>query len=120
MDTRTDFTKNVIKVIKAIPRGKVATYGLIAKLAGKPQGARGVGWILHSSTHGHDLPWQRVIKSGGKLSFPEMSSSYLLQKRLLVAEGVEFHNGKIDLKIFLWNKQPPKESHRYNPKKRAK
>lgn len=118
-DARTEFTKNVIKMIKAIPEGKVATYGLIATLAGKPQGSRGVGWILHSSTHGNDLPWQRVIKSGGKLSFPEMSTQYLRQKRLLELEGVEFINGKIDLKKYLWDKRITKASSRYVPKKKV-
>lgn len=105
MDESTEFTKKVIKFIKAIPEGKVATYGLIAKLAGKPQGSRGVGWILHSSSHGHELPWQRVIKSGGKLSFPEMTEPYFRQKRLLELEGVTFTNGKIDLKKYLWDKK---------------
>ncbi len=119
MDSRTDFTKNVIKMIKAIPEGKVATYALIAKLAGKPQGSRGVGWILHSSSHGHSLPWQRVIKSGGKLSFPEMSAEYLRQKRLLELEGVEFTNGKVDLKIYLWNKKP-KDPNRFTPQTKKK
>lgn len=118
MDTRTDFTKKVIKLIKAIPEGKVATYGLIAKLAGKPQGSRGVGWILHSSTQGNDLPWQRVIKSGGSLSFPLMSSEYLRQKRLLELEGVEFtSSGKIDLKKYLWSKKPPINENRYTKKR---
>lgn len=116
MDTRTEFTKKVIKLIKAIPEGKVATYGLIAKLAGKPQGSRGVGWILHSSTHGNGLPWQRVIKSGGTLSFPEMSNSYLRQKRLLELEGVEFNNGKINLKKYLWDKKIRETENRYTPR----
>jgi methylated-DNA-protein-cysteine methyltransferase-like protein len=107
IDERTEFTKKVIKLIKAIPEGKVATYGLIAKLAGKPQGSRGVGWILHSSSHGHELPWQRVIKSGGTLSFPEMTEPYFRQKRLLELEGVTFTNGKIDLKKYLWDKKLP-------------
>ena len=119
-DERTEFTKKVIQLIKAIPKGKVATYGLIATLAGKPQGSRGVGWILHSSTRGNDLPWQRVIKSGGKLSFPEMSTSYLLQKKLLEHEGVIFTNGKVDLKTYLWGKKAPPPQNRYIPKKAAK
>lgn len=116
--SQTDFTKNVIKMIKSIPEGKVATYALIAKLAGKPQGARGVGWILHSSSYKHSLPWQRVIKSGGKLSFPEMSSGHLRQKRLLELEGVHLTNGKVDLKIYLWNKRP-NETKRFSPKKKS-
>lgn len=121
MTTQTDFSKKVITLIKKIPKGKVATYGLIAKLAGKPQGSRGVGWLLHSSSTTNDLPWQRVIKSTGQLSFPEMSSSYILQKRLLEAEGVSFINGKVDLKNFLWDKKIPTENaERYIPKKTKK
>jgi methylated-DNA-protein-cysteine methyltransferase-like protein len=104
MDTRTEFSKQVIKLITAIPKGKVATYGQIAKLAGKPHGARGVGWLLHSSTRSRRLPWQRVIKAGGRLSFPEWSSTWSLQKRLLEKEGVILNNGRIDLKKYLWNK----------------
>lgn len=117
MDERTEFTKKVIKLIKSIPEGNVATYGLIAALAGKPQGSRGVGWILHSSTNGHELPWQRVIKSTGHLSFPEMSSPYFRQKRLLELEGVSMTNGKVDLKVYLWDKKIPRQPSRYISKK---
>lgn len=105
MDTRTDFTKKVIRYIKAIPRGKVATYGLIAKLAGKPHGSRGVGWILHSSTKARGLPWQRVIKAKGRLSFPEGTTAFLRQLRLLEKEGVEVREGRIDLKRYLWSRK---------------
>jgi methylated-DNA-protein-cysteine methyltransferase-like protein len=90
----------------------VATYGLIAALAGKPQGSRGVGWILHSSSGAHELPWQRVLKSGGKLSFPEMSAPYIRQKRLLELEGVPLTNGKVDLKKYLWSKKIKKTKSR--------
>ena len=99
----TEFTKNVISFIKKIPKGKIATYGQIAKLAGKPQGSRGVAWILHSSTLKHDLPWHRVINSQGKISFPEGTDHYFKQRRLLEVEGVHFReSGKIDLKLFQW------------------
>ncbi len=118
MTDKTDFTKKVIKFIKAIPKGKVATYGQIAALAGKPQGSRGVGWILHSSSRGHDLPWQRVIKSGGKLSFPEMSEPFILQKKKLAVEGVVVENGKVDLKIYQWQKSPVKKLERFVSKKK--
>ncbi len=103
MDSRTEFSKQVVKLIASIPKGKVATYGQIAKLAGKPHGARGVGWLLHSSTRSRRLPWQRVIKAGGRLSFPEWSGAWSLQKRLLEKEGVILNNGRIDLKKHLWN-----------------
>jgi methylated-DNA-protein-cysteine methyltransferase-like protein len=106
MDTRTEFSKRVLKVIKSIPEGKVATYGLIARLAGNPHGSRGVAWLLHSCSKSHKLPWQRVLSSKGKISFPEASVSYTLQKQLLQSEGIVFENGRIDLKKYLWKKKP--------------
>jgi methylated-DNA-protein-cysteine methyltransferase-like protein len=108
-DPRTDFSKKVIGLIQSVPRGKVATYGLIAQLAGKPTGSRGVGWLLHSSTNKHRLPWQRIIKSGGRLSFPVDSRSFMLQKLKLEAEGVEVVSGRVDLKKYLWAKKPALE-----------
>jgi methylated-DNA-protein-cysteine methyltransferase related protein len=101
-DALTEYSNRVIKLIQAIPKGKVATYGLIAELAGNPRGARQVGWILHSSTQKYQLPWQRVIKAGGKLSFPEQSVAYLQQKELLEQEGIVFLNARVDLNLYLW------------------
>ncbi len=98
----TDFTRVVIKIIKNIPSGKVLTYGRIAKLAGNPQAARQVSWLLHSSTKKYNLPWHRVINSLGKISMKTFDDREY-QKRLLEKEGVVFKdNYKIDLKKFLW------------------
>ncbi|WP_373998419.1 MGMT family protein [Bdellovibrio bacteriovorus] len=109
MEELNEFSKNVIKLIQLIPKGNVATYGQIAKLAGKPQGSRGVAWILHSSSKAYKLPWQRVINSQGKISFPEDSSFFKKQKSLLLKEGVIFtEKNKIDLKKFQWKKEPKK------------
>jgi methylated-DNA-protein-cysteine methyltransferase-like protein len=58
MDEMTPFSKMVIRLIKKIPRGNVASYGQIAALAGNPRGSRGVSWILHSCSRSHKLPWQ--------------------------------------------------------------
>lgn len=100
------FTAKVIALIKQVPAGKVATYGQIAKLAGKPQGSRGVSWILHSSSKAHELPWQRILNSQGKISFPVGSAEFKKQKRLLIKEGIEFDDSdKIDLVRFLWKKK---------------
>lgn len=99
----TEFTKKVIGVVKKIPKGKVATYGQIAKLAGKPQGTRGVVWILSSSSASNDLPWHRVINAKGKISFPEMTEHWIRQKGLLEREGILFSEGRVvDLKKFQW------------------
>jgi methylated-DNA-protein-cysteine methyltransferase-like protein len=103
----SDFTVKVISLVKQIPRGKVATYGQIARLAGKPHGARGVGWILHSCTETHGLPWQRVLNSQGKISFPVRSKLCGEQRRRLKAEGVCFlTSASIDLEKYQWKKKP--------------
>ncbi|PJD92938.1 MAG: DNA methyltransferase [Legionella sp.] len=100
---RLEFSKRVITLIRAIPPGTVATYGLIAKLAGNPRGSRSVGWLLHSSTQKYDLPWQRVIKSEGRLSFTDGSPNFAMQKSYLEAEGIIVSkHGRINLKTFLW------------------
>ena len=98
----SDFTQDVIKIIKNIPSGKVLTYGRIAKLAGNPQAARQVSWLLHSSTKKYNLPWHRVINSLGKISMKSFDDREY-QKHLLEKEGVVFRdNYKIDLKEYLW------------------
>lgn len=99
----TEFSIQVIGHIKKIPKGRVATYSQIARLAGNPNGTRGVVWILHSSSYLQDLPWHRVINAKGKISFPEMSEKWIQQKALLQKEGIKFEAGEvIDLKIYQW------------------
>jgi len=88
--------------IKKIPRGKVATYGQIAALAGNPRAARQVAWVLHSASDQEKLPWQRVINSQGGISLPRYGG-YELQRALLLKEGVKFDsNDRIDLTRFQW------------------
>ena len=95
-----------MSLVKKIPRGKVATYGQIAALAGKPHAARGVGWILNSCAKSYQLPWQRVINSKGKISFPKMTREYHEQKRQLLKEKVRFlEDDSISLDVFGWKKK---------------
>lgn len=91
------FTQRVIHLIRHIPKGKVACYGQIAKLAGNPRGTRGVTWILHSSSETHQLPWHRVINSKGLIS-----TGGDTQRILLEAEGVEVDEFRVDLETYLW------------------
>ena len=96
-----DFTKKVISIIKNIPEGKVMTYGQIAFMAGKPNGARQISWILNSMSGKEALPWHRVINSMGRISLPE---GFGLEEQMyrLKKEGVEFDkNDRIDLGRFL-------------------
>ncbi len=99
----TAFSRNILQIIKAIPEGKVLTYGIIAALAGNPRAARQVSRVLHSMSAKHNLPWHRVINSKGQISL-KPSNGYELQKRLLETEGVVFFsNDTIDLEKFLWD-----------------
>ncbi|RZA05795.1 MAG: DNA methyltransferase [Proteobacteria bacterium] len=99
----TAFILAVVRAVKRIPKGKVATYGQIAKLAGNDHGARGVGWILHAKARAETLPWQRVINRLGQISFHEGTREYAKQRRLLENEGVRFdRTGTVDLEIFGW------------------
>lgn len=102
----SDFTKKVLVQIKAVPRGKVATYKQIAELSGKPQASRGVAWILHSCSTIYKLPWHRVLNSKGKISFERGSHNYRKQKRLLEGEGIRFsESDQLDMKKYQWKKK---------------
>ncbi len=109
MNEISAFSKKVMQLIRSIPEGNVATYGQIAKLAGKPQGSRGVAWILHSSSTAHKLPWHRVLNSQGKISFEIGTHNFRQQKKRLEKEGVEISaEGKLSLAKFQWKKKPAK------------
>jgi methylated-DNA-protein-cysteine methyltransferase-like protein len=92
----------VRKVILAIPRGRVATYGQVAHLAGKPWGARQVAWILHAQSASHRLPWQRVVGAAGLISLAP-GRGFEEQRRRLRREGVGVDpRGRVDLERFRW------------------
>jgi len=109
------FFRRIVLVIKKIPRGKVATYGQIAVLAGNPRAARQVAWVLHSASAKEKLPWQRVINSQGGISLPRYGG-YELQRALLAKEGVKFDAAdRIALARFQWK---PKVFKKAKTKKR--
>jgi len=96
------FHQRAIAVIRKIPRGKVATYGQIAAMAGSPRGARQVVRTLHSSSEKENLPWYRVVNREGRISL-KSGSGYELQKAMLTDEGVTFgRNDAIDLTHYQW------------------
>ncbi|WP_163832616.1 MGMT family protein [Spartinivicinus ruber] len=99
-----DPTKNarIWQVISLIPKGRVATYGQVARMAGLPNHARMVGSVLKQLPNGSGLPWHRVINSKGCLSFPRDSKQFSIQKEKLEAEGVTFDNQKVSLQKFQW------------------
>ena len=81
--------QRVWQAVAAIPRGKVATYGQVAALAGMPSHARFVGRILANLPKDTRLPWHRVVNAGLRISLPEGPSARL-QRRRLAREGVRF------------------------------
>ena len=98
-----DFTAEAIRLIKAIPKGKVATYGQIAYMTGLYPSVRRVVWLLHSSSKKEGLPWHRVVNKKGEISL-KPGSGYEKQKELLEKEGIQFdENDCIDLDVFLWD-----------------
>lgn len=99
---KDSFSGRVIAIISSIPPGKVATYGQIALLAGSPRASRQVAGILRRYSKKHGLPWFRVINSKGKISLPR-DGGFEEQRDLLLMEGIEVKDGKIDLKQYLWN-----------------
>ncbi len=91
----------IAALIRSVPKGRVATYGQIAVLAGAPGAARRVAWLLHSSSRTERLPWHRVINSRGRISLPP-GGGYELQRSLLEAEGVRFDGDSVDMRRCLW------------------
>jgi methylated-DNA-protein-cysteine methyltransferase-like protein len=103
-----EFEVRVKKAIKAIPRGKVATYAQIAALAGNHRAARQVVRVLHASSEQDRLSWHRVINSRGGISLAR-GRGFEEQKRLLVGEGVRVSRlGRIDLEKFRWEPAAPR------------
>ncbi len=98
----------ILAVIRRIPKGRVATYGQVAALAGYPGHARQVGYALHDLADGSHVPWQRVINAKGEVS-PRSSGGPEagLQRHLLEEEGVTFdRRGRVDLERHRWEPRP--------------
>ncbi|MEN8376840.1 MAG: methylated-DNA--[protein]-cysteine S-methyltransferase [Gemmatimonadota bacterium] len=95
----------IYAVVREIPPGRVATYGQIAALAGRPGAARQVGYALAALRAEADVPWHRVINVRGEVSERRGGTAYEhIQRDVLVAEGVEFdERGRIDLARFRWD-----------------
>jgi methylated-DNA-protein-cysteine methyltransferase related protein len=92
----------VWRVVQAIPRGRVASYGDVAREAGLGRRARFVGQVLARLPPGSDVPWHRVLRADGSLGFPPGSASWERQRALLVAEGVAFRGLRVELARHRW------------------
>ena len=97
------FYRRIYRVVKHIPKGRVATYGVIARLAGRPGAARTVGWALSALSDDTDLAWWRVVNAAGRISLSAHDHAAVLQRALLLREGVRFApGGAINLSVYGW------------------
>lgn len=101
------FRARVLAVIRAVPPGRVVSYGQVALWAGRPGAARAVGGILRRlGEEESEVPWQRVINARGGISTYKVGSGEL-QVALLRAEGVPVRGGTVDLRRYGWDPGEP-------------
>jgi methylated-DNA-protein-cysteine methyltransferase-like protein len=97
------FYHRIYRIVGKIPKGRVATYGVVARLAGRPGAARTVGWALSALPEENDVPWWRVINAAGRISLAAHDHSAVLQRALLLREGVRFApGGAVSLGNYGW------------------
>ncbi|HSB68740.1 MAG TPA: MGMT family protein [Candidatus Methylomirabilis sp.] len=107
------FFDRVYVLVARIPRGKVATYGQIARLLGASRSARVVGWAMHGNPHGSKVPCHRVVQRGGSLSPNYCVGDPDRQRRLLEREGVTFRlDGRVDMSLHQWDAKRPRPAQR--------
>ncbi len=107
--------QRIYRVVRRIPRGRVATYGQIAQLAGLRGHARQVGYALHALPDDSAVPWHRVINAKGNISRRADPGSEHVQRALLAAEGVECDAaGRIPLPRYRWR---PRLDHEHDERR---
>ena len=94
----------IYAVVRNIPTGKVATYGLVARLAGNPRWSQVVGYALHVNPEPGEIPCHRVVNRFGEVSKAFAFGGENMQIHLLESEGVPFQSdGRVDLSRYLWD-----------------
>ena len=93
----------IYDVVRRIPYGKVATYGQVALYAGNPRWSRVVGYALHVNPEPDSIPCFRVVNRFGEPSSAFAFGGKNMQIMMLENEGVEFTDGKVDLKKYQWH-----------------
>lgn len=110
------FTDRVFDVVRRIPRGKVASYGLVAELAGSPRAARQVGMVMRL---GHGLPWWRVLAKDGRIVIQDPEYRFA-QHAKLEAEGIAVRDGRVDYDAFAWKPRPSNARRGRSPRSPAR
>lgn len=103
---RPSVRDEVLAIVRAIPEGRVMTYGQIAGCLGNRISPRAVGWVLHRCPDG--VPWQRVVNASGGCSTDRLPDIPVgLQRAMLESEGIEFSAaGRLDLERYRWEDPP--------------
>lgn len=101
-DPKTGFQKTVHAIVASIPKGRVATYGQVAELAGRPGAARAVGTVMSHNQDTKATPCHRVVASNGALAGYAYGDGLATKKKLLMKEGVAFKGENVDLMKSLW------------------
>jgi methylated-DNA-protein-cysteine methyltransferase-like protein len=103
MHLEIPYREKVFAIVRAIPAGRVMTYGQIAAILGEGYTARTVGYVMHSAS-AENVPWQRVVNSSGGCSTAKFTIPFDLQQKLLEQEGVKFSaKAKCKLEDYLWS-----------------
>ena len=99
----SDTYRRIYSVVRRIPKGRVATYGQVAALAGLPGHARQVGYALHALAENTRVPWHRVINAKGEISFRSAVGGHHEQLMRLERENVEFdQRNRVNLSRYRW------------------
>lgn len=96
------FRDQVYTLIRKIPKGKVATYGQVAKLVGSPKAARAVGMCMKVNPDAPRTPCHRIVASDGRLTGYSAEGGVAKKKLMLLSEGVHFRVDRVDLTKSLW------------------
>ena len=102
MENHENTFSRIYDVVRRIPRGKVASYGQVAALAGNRRWARVVGYALHVNPDPEGIPCYRVVTKDGRVSEAFAFGGGNRQIELLQADGVEFTDGRVDMKRYQW------------------
>lgn len=99
----TSFKQKVYEVLRAVPKGKVVTYGQLARLSGNTKASRAVGMLMAKNPDAPQTPCHRVVASDGTLHGYSGDGGIVTKKKMLIEEGVLFKGEKVDLKVSQWN-----------------
>ena len=97
-----EINEKIYKIVNSIPKGKVTTYGTIAKAIGLRSSARYVGWVLNSSKNKEGVPAHRVVNRNGELTGKMHFPTPTYMRDMLEAEGVTFKEDRVDMGVHFW------------------